>query len=362
MTETQHSISDYIESLIAAKKLPGAVVCLAEKGEIRFLQAYGHAVLQPQKIPAGIDTLYDAASLTKPLVTTTIILLLIQQGKLDLNVPLSDLFPNCPPDKKEITVSDLLCHCSGIMAWYPLFTAGKNIAEYSEFLLNHALKSAVRQEVIYSCPNFVLLASIIERILRKSFMEAAVDMVIKPLSLRETFLGAPPLSQRRIAATEDSSATEREKIAEWGIEFPLREGIIWGQTHDSNSHFAGGSSGNSGLFTTVREVLFLADQYGNRSKLLNEKTRSLIPGNKTPFGPQHRTLGWQLAFSPGSSAGPALSPNAIGHTGFTGTSLWIDPEVDRTYIIFSNRIHPTASDIDMGEIRRTIHSFLANQR
>ena len=143
----------------------------------------------------------------------------------------------------------------------------------------------------------------------------------------------------------------------FNISYEFRKGIIWGEPHDTNSFAAGGTAGNSGLFTTAAEALALSEQYSPRSILLSPEILSLVGRNETPFGPQHRTLGWQLASSPDCSAGPDLSPDSIGHTGFTGCSIWFDRKRDLTIILFTNRIHPQVSNVDMGAIRRRICSL-----
>lgn len=357
MADPVKALQARLDRLLAGDILPGGVVARAVNGRIDLCFPFGDAVREPEIIPASPETVYDTASLTKPLVTATLILQLVDSGALELEARLADLF-DVPGDKAPITIADLLSHVSGIVDWYPLYTRGSSISAYRELILSMPLACPPRTQTIYSCPNYILLAAVIEHFSGMKFREAAERRLFAPLGLTSTWLGAPPIGRHRIAASENNSASEREMISRFGLEFAFREGMIWGETHDANSHHAGGSVGNAGLFTTVREAIVLADEYGPRSRTLSARTRALVGPNLTPCGPQFRTLGWQRADSPGGSAGAALPANAIGHTGFTGTSLWYLPSEDRTIAIFSNRIHPVARPIDMNEIRRELHALI----
>lgn len=351
---TLNEIESEITRRLSDGSFPGAVTLIASKGKTKYFKAFGFSVALPQKIQADRKTIYDVASLTKPLITANLILQLIQEEKLSVEMPLSELFPECPKDKESITIEDLLCHRSGIVWWYPLYARGASISEYRDIIFNLPLACPPRREAIYSCPGYVLLASIIENILGMPYHLAAKDRIISPLGLDRTFLGEPEISLEEVAATEDSSFYERGLIKDCNESYSFREGIIWGQSHDTNSFAAGGSAGNAGLFSTAEEVLMLTEQFGPRSTLLNQKVLSLVGPNGTPFGPQHRTIGWQLASSPDSSACPELNPDSIGHTAFTGCSVWFDRLKDLTIVLLTNRVHPQLSNADMLEVRRNI--------
>lgn len=350
-------LKTHLKHLLLDNLVPGGVIVRSVAGVIDLQIAFGNAVIDPAEIPATPETVYDAASLTKPLVTTTLILQQVERAKLALDSKVTDFF-DAPEEKAGITISDLLAHRSGIIDWYPLYARGASISAYRDLILTLPLACPPRTQSIYSCPNFILLAAIIEQIHGESFATVAARDLFAPLALQSTWLGAPPIDRRRIAATEDDSRTERDMIARFGLEFPFRAGIIWGETHDANSHHAGGSAGNAGLFTTAAEAIVLAEEYGPRSRTLSSGTRAFVGPNLTPHGPQFRTLGWQRGDSPGCSAGHALPTDAIGHTGFTGTSLWRLPDGDITIAIFCNRIHPHARPIDMNQVRRELHALI----
>jgi CubicO group peptidase (beta-lactamase class C family) len=357
MADPVRALQARLDRLLADDVLPGGVIARAIGGRIDLCLPFGDAVREPETIAATPETVYDTASLTKPLVTATLVLQLVDSGALGLETRLAELF-DVPDDKASITIADLLVHASGIVDWYPLYTRGSSISAYRELILSMPLACPPRTQTIYSCPNYILLASVIEHFSGLKFAEAAERRLFAPLGLTSTWLGAPPIEPRRIAAGERDSLTERGMISRFGLEFAFREGMIWGETHDANSHQAGGSAGNAGLFTTVREAIALADEYGPRSRTLSSRTRALVGPNLTPYGPQFRTIGWQRGDSPGGSAGTALPSDAIGHTGFTGTSLWYLPSADWTIAIFTNRIHPEARPVDMNEIRRELHALI----
>ena len=354
MTAEHDLIEREIERRLSDGSFPGGVLCIARSGSVIHQRPFGLAVALPEKIPAALDTVYDVASLTKPLITTPLVLLEVRDGDLELATTLGELFENCPADKKEIAIADLLSHRAGLIDWYPLFARGAGLEDYRDAILEIPLTCRPRTEVVYSCAGFILLAAAIEKVAGRPFVPLAEERILQPLGLKRTSLGKPAVPLEQVAATEDSSFTEREMIKRFELTYDFREGIIWGEPHDTNSFAAGGSAGNSGLFTTAAETLELAEQFGPRSRLFDPETLALVGGNETPFGPKHFTLGWQLASSPGCSAGPDLGPESIGHTGFTGCSVWFDRRRDVTVILFTNRVHPQASRADMTKVRAAI--------
>jgi CubicO group peptidase (beta-lactamase class C family) len=357
MSDRFAALEHQIDTFLCDGVFPGCVVLIASRGEILYQQAFGYSATLPEKTRAEIDTVYDSASLTKPLITAALILLLIKEGALSLETTLGDLFEDCPEDKSAVTIMDLLTHRGGIIAWYPLFAIGSSLDSYLERIFALPLAAPARTQVIYSCPGFILLAKVIEKVTGERFADHALGRLIKPLKLERTSLGAPGVPLSEVAATEDSSSSEREMTEPFGLDYGFREGIIRGQTHDTNSHAVGGSAGNAGLFTTARDALILTEQWGARSKLLGRDLLAEAGRNYTPFGPQHRGLGWQLASSPGCSACPELSPDSLGHTGFTGCSAWFDRKHDLTIIIMSNRLHPQVGKTDMAAVRRRLCSL-----
>jgi serine-type D-Ala-D-Ala carboxypeptidase len=308
-------IDDYLQREIDLGSFPSAVYAVGSSFGIEAEGALGHAVAVPLRIPATLETIYDCASLTKPLVTTVLAL-----QELDLEHRIHGY-----------SVRELLTHTSGLRAWMPLYAYDDPIAA----LLREGPEYERGTRVVYSDLNFILLWS------------AIPDF---PAKARRLGLMNPPAELRpRIAATEWGQRYEA-KIG--GLE-PLRDGLIWGQTHDGNSFALGnGCAGNAGLFATAREVFRMAQGWVNAEllprALVDEATRNLTPGLDDARG-----LGWQLPT--GSAATSMLSPRAFGHTGFTGTSVWIDPDRDRIMVLLTNRVHPCAAPIAIQQIRGEFH-------
>ena len=354
MSRNFNALEEEIGRLIEEAVFPGCVLLLAENGEIALHKAFGFAATLPDRIPTAVDTVYDTASLTKPLVTANLVMQLIDNGDLSLSTSLGEIFSTCPDDKAPIAVAELLAHSAGIIAWYPLFAEGSTLEEYVERIFRLPLMSPPGARTIYSCPGFIILAAIIERVSGVKYGNLAASRIFEPVGLKSASLGKPAVPLEQVAPTEDSSFTEREMTRPFGVNYKFRDGVILGETHDTNSYAVAGSAGNSGLFATAEDIFTLTEQWGPRSTLLSPESIEACGINYTPFGPQHRGLGWQLASSPDCSACAELNPDSIGHTGFTGCSVWFDRRRDFTIILMSNRLHPQIGPHDMHEARRSV--------
>ena len=299
--------------------------------------AVGHAVSVPLRLRAGVDTIYDCASLTKPLITATLILQAVAEGRVSLD----DAFHG-------YTYRELLTHTTGLRAWLPLYA----FDDYLVAAIERGPEIPRSSDVIYSDLNFVLLWYAIRKIYG-DYVEAVRSRIFAPLGLRDTCLLPPASLKPRIAATEWGQRWEAKMCAERKIVCDdSREGLIWGETHDGNSHYAGGTSGNAGLFATAREVFRLAQSW-LRAELLPPALITDATRNHTPGLSDARGLGWQKPT--GSGATKMLSAAAYGHTGFTGTSLWIDG--GQVFVLLTNRVHPCAAPVAMQRIRGEFHTL-----
>jgi CubicO group peptidase (beta-lactamase class C family) len=302
---------------------PSAAYAVGSPREIEIEGAVGNAVAVPLRLAASLDTIYDCASLTKPLITTTLVLQAVADGRISLD----DRF-------QRFTFRELLTHTSGLRAWLPLYAYQ---AGYLETILKEGPEYERGEKVVYSDLNFIMLWYAL-RELGGDYIPAAQRLLVD-----DAMFNPPALLRPRIAATEWGQRYERSR---------LREGLIWGETHDGNSFHAGGTAGNAGLFATARAVFRLAQRWVNAEilprALVEEATK-----NHTPNLDDARGYGWQLPT--GSEATKMLSARAYGHTGFTGTSLWIDPDRDRIMVLLTNRVHPCAAPINMQHIRGEFH-------
>jgi len=363
MTTSDRSISNFLSDRIAAGDFPSAVYLVAERGREVLADGLGTSVVEPQRIAATLDTIYDLASLTKPLVTGLLCARRVESGELKLADSISRYLPEfARADQQAITVGQLLTHSSGLPAWRPLYIlAGGEPERAVSAIADVNLEYRPGTRVIYSDLGFVLLGSLLERLSGRSLIELAQTEIFKPLSLSHTFFNPEQAMQTGIAACETGNAYERETCRTTaGDDYKnWREELIWGQVHDGNAHFLGGAAGHAGLFSTARETLALAVQFlAGQTKLLKPTTCELFRKNLTPGLDEARSLGWQLAETKDSAAGSNLPRDSFGHSGFTGTSCWIDPNHERVFILLTNRTHARALPfVNINSVRRQFHSL-----
>ena len=363
MSTPAAAITSFLAERIAIGDFPSAVYLLAERGEVVFADALGNAVVEPKKIPATLDIIYDLASLTKPLVTGLLCSRRIEAGELTLDSSVSHYLPEFDrTDKQTITVRELLTHTSGLPAWRPLYILAEGERDRAiGAIANLDLEYKPGTRVVYSDLGFITLGLLLERLTGKRLAELAANEIFQPLRLQRTFFNPEIAMQTGIAACETGNAYERETYRETdaGEYQNWRRELIWGEVHDGNAHFLGGAAGHAGLFSTAQETFALANQFhANQSRLLAPKTCGLFRKNMTPGLEEARSLAWQLAETKDSTAGPDLPPDSFGHTGFTGTSCWNDPHRERVFILLTNRTHAHALPfVNINSVRRQFHSL-----
>ena len=341
---------------------PGAVLLVARKDEIIFFQGVGHRSLIPYDDPMKKDTIFDLASLTKPLATTLAAMKLVNEGELYLDQPLKDLMPgDLPNDKEALTVRQLLSHCAGFADWKPLylelgdFGPEKRKAILRERLLNMPLDYAPGEVALYSDLGFMVLEWVIEQ-------KAGIPMHLfldrhyfGPLSLKKTFLNSKSSKSRfredQFAATEDC---------------PWRGKIMRGSVHDENAYSVGGYSGHAGLFGTAKEVFTLVEML--RKHYRSERYDYLKPETVRTFFTRQNlvdgstwALGWDTPSLENSSSGRYFSKKSVGHLGFTGTSAWMDLEGNVVVVFLTNRIHPTRDNEKIKSFRPRLHDLIMEE-
>jgi serine-type D-Ala-D-Ala carboxypeptidase len=361
---TEASISGMLRGRIQAGDFPSAVYAVAQRGRIAFADALGDASREPELQPATIETIYDLASLTKPLITGLLCAGLVELGELTLDSSVANyLLEFDRPDKNRITVRELLTHTSGLPAWRPLYILSKGEKEGAlAAIADEPLECDPGNRVIYSDLGFIVLGFLLERLTGIHLDSLAQRQIIDPLGFHRTLFNPPQAMRAEIAASETGNAYERNMCER---DFPnrsygqWREGIIRGEVHDGNTYFLGGAAGHAGLFSSTGETLRLANQFiGGLSQVLSSKTCGLFRENMTPRLDEARSFAWQLAVTKDSTAGPSLPSDAFGHTGFTGTSCWVDPNLERVFILLTNRTHahqPPFTNIN--QVRRDFHAL-----
>jgi CubicO group peptidase (beta-lactamase class C family) len=370
-------IIEHLQSEIARGTFPSAQFVIGQRGRLVTEGALGHAVLEPEKIPATKDTLYDLASLTKPLVTALLAVLFAERGWLDLSAPAGDYLEELRgTNKRAITLMQLLTHTSGLQAWRPLYLEAQSrnavVKAIAGLPLDHSNDTKSAPVALYSDLNFILLGFILERLTDERLDKTAQRELFTPLGLRRTMFNPPSDWKGEIAATELGQTHERETVAGMKFVCPLpeptdeshrqsarrplrRKALLWGEVHDGNAWFMEGVSGHAGLFSTAREVFTIARQFTRDSKLLKAESLALFTRNFTNGVGEARSAGWLLAATKDCSAGPSMPKEAFGHNGFTGTSVWIAAASERIFVLLTNRVHPRVKDLGMKQARQQFH-------
>jgi CubicO group peptidase (beta-lactamase class C family) len=362
MALSSERISSFLRSEIERSVFPGAQYVVGEAGEVVAEDGVGWAVIAPERIPVNLETIYDLASLTKPLVTALLTVMLSERGMIDLAAPLAQYLSEFDrEDKRHITLTRLLTHSSGLPAWRALYletTVAEVIPAIAEMPLESGASRGEPPPVVYGDLNYILLGYVLERVTGERIDRLARREIFEPLRLERTMFNPPVELMRQTAATELGREYERISI---GKEPSGDDRLVWGEVHDGNAQFLGGVSGHAGLFSTAREVFTVANQFLRGSQLVSPRSLELFTTNFTPTGASHRSIGWLLATTDDCSAGPLLSKSAFGHTGFTGTSVWMEPEKRRVMILLTNRVHPEVGKIEMKESRRQFNSLAVEE-
>lgn len=321
-------IDEVVAEGLRRKRMPGCVVLVGRKGKIVHFKAYGYRELLSDKVPMTTDTVFDLASLTKPIATATSVMTLVEQGKVSLSDAVAKYIPEFGANgKQKITVEQLLTHQGGLIPDNALhdYDHGSEKAWKNIFELKPYVEPGTK--FIYSDVGFIVLAKLVERVSGKNIHQYSADAIFKPLGMDETgFLPSAEL-RKRVAVTE-----QREK--RWMI----------GEVHDPRAYRLGGIAGHAGLFSTADDLALYAQmllQTGELcgSRIIQARTVALMI-KPIEVSSGLRGLGWDIRTGYSTNRGDLFSRQAFGHGGFTGTSLWIDPELDLFVIFLSNRVHP----------------------
>jgi beta-N-acetylhexosaminidase len=332
-----------VDEFIARRAFPGAVLAVGKDGALVHLKAFGHQSYAADSPPVTPTTLYDLASVTKVVVTTTMAMMLVDEGKLDLNKPVSAFLPGFRGGEKDkVTVWHLLTHSSGVDWWAPLYEKAHDEQGYLKLIEAMDLKFEPGTKSVYSDLGILLLGQILERVSGQSLDAFARERIFAPLGMHDTLYRPGPELLPRIAPTE---------VVPW------RGGLVHGVVHDENAWGLGGIAPHAGLFSTAPDLARFAQMLLNggvydNHRLVSRATvelftrRAGVPGSS-------RALGWDTP-SPPSSAGTLFSPRSFGHTGFTGTSLWMDPDRQLFLILLTNRVNPTRENNLIREARPAV--------
>ncbi|MBC7320121.1 serine hydrolase [bacterium] len=325
-------IDSLVSKYIDYGAFPGGVLLVGTDKEILLKKAYGYRAIYPEKEENSTDTIYDLASLTKVVATTPAIMKLLEEGEIRLWDPVKRFLPEFSTNSKyNIRVFHLLTHTSGLPPYSNAWRYTKDPLELKKEILKTELSYQVGTNVVYSCLNFILLKYIVEKITEVSFEKFVKECIFTPLEMNDTdFL---PKDISRVAPT-----CKRE------------DKILRGEPDDELAYYQGGISGNAGLFSTVQDLYKYARSYINPNYyIFSPYTIELFTKEHVSFGEEKKGLGWMVK-SINSSCGDLFSEKSFGHTGFTGTSLWIDPVKKLIVIFLANRTHLSR---EVGEYDKT---------
>ncbi len=323
-------IDAVVERSIAAKQFPGAVVLVGRDGKIAFAKAYGHRALVPDAEPMTRDTIFDMASLTKPIATATSAMVLLERGKFRLEDSIVRHLPEFAPNgKRAVTVEMLLRHRGGFIPDNPLRDYADGPARAWERLAAIGLEHPPGEKFVYSDVGFEMLGRLVERVSGEPLDRFARGNIFEPLGMADTGFLPPSENRGRLAPTERDAGQ-----------------MLRGVVHDPRSRALGGVAGHAGLFSTADDVAVYAQMILDGGKgrdgrrILGPLTvRAMIDPGDTPKD-EERGLGWDVVSSYSGPRGSLFGPRSFGHTGFTGTSLWVDPESRTFVVILTSRLHP----------------------
>lgn len=308
---------------------PGAIAVVGTRDGVLVESAAGHLDWAPSDVPDA-STLWDLASLTKVVALTSAMMLLVQERRIDLDAPVQRYVREWEgPGKSAVTVRHLLTHSSGLPSWRPLYKEAETREQALDLTVRTPLDTAPGARMVYSDLGAILLGQIVVRVTGEPFDRFVGRRVFEPLGMNDTRFRPPDSLRARIAPTEID---------------PWRQRHLRGEVHDENAYALGGVSAHAGLFSTARDLVRLARMYlgggtlDSKRLLGSDIISQFTTVQNTALS--HRALGWETP-NGSNSAGHLMSTRAFGHTGFTGTSLWMDPANNLFVLLLSNRVNPT---------------------
>lgn len=354
MTDRLKPVYDLLDKAVADDAFPGGVVAVGWRDQVA-IHPFGKLTRDAKSAKVNADTMYDMASVTKVVVTTTAAEMLWQQKRLDLDAPVSRYLPKfgeaakSDPDpawRSRIKVRNLMLHDAGLPATVQFFKQTKGYNAIVERAETEPLIYEPGTRVVYSDLSIILLGEIVHRLTGQTLDVFAKQNIFDPLGMRRSMFN-PPRSLRPTIAPTEYDATFRKRL-------------VWGEVHDENAWAMGGVAGHAGLFSTAGDLSIFAQMMLNggiyaHKRLLDRATIQTFTA-RDQIGDSARALGWDVVVEPGSSAGKYFSQQAYGHLGFTGTSIWIDPTKDLFVILLTNRVNPTRANEKIREVRPALHN------
>lgn len=331
-----------LRDAIGQRAFPGAALAVTDRGNLIACQGFGHFIYDTKSPAVQADTIFDLASVTKVVATTSMAMLLYERGALELDAPVASVLPEFR--HPAVTIRQLLAHSSGLPAYVKLFETCRTRGELFHAACNTPLANPPGRHSEYSDIGFIVLGKVLERVAHEPIDSFFSREIAAPLDLRQTQFNPPPRLATEIPPTEDDRA------------FRLR--IIQGEVNDENASVMEGVAGHAGLFASAPDVARFAEcmQRGG-APLFQSTTVELFTRRQDSPAGASRALGWDTPSSP-SSSGRYFSSRSFGHLGYTGTSLWIDRECQLSVTLLTNRTWPDRSSQAIKQVRPAVHDAI----
>jgi serine-type D-Ala-D-Ala carboxypeptidase len=338
-----------LDAAVADRVFPGASIAVTQGGRLVALKAFGRSTYDLESPLIAIDTLFDLASVSKVVATTTVAMILYERGLLDLDAPVVGMVPefagagagDADARRRAITLRMLLAHSSGLPAYEKLFLKARTREQLlrAAFITPLVADPGTRAE--YSDIGFMVLCEALERVAAETLDRFCQREVFGPLGMAHTTYNPPPEARAKIPPTQDDRT--------------FRKRIIQGEVQDENASVLGGVAGQAGVFSTAEDIArFAHAMLGGGNPILRPQTVSLFTRRETAPAGSSRALGWDRP-SPPSQSGKYFSTQSYGHLGYTGTSLWIDPVRELSVVLLTNRTWPDSSNWAIKQIRPKFH-------
>ena len=343
-------VDEIIQLAIKDSAFPGAVILISKEGKIIYEKAFGHLTYDDTSATVTINTIYDIASLTKVIATTTAVMICYDKNLFLLDDPVAKYLPEFSQNGKEkVTIKNLLLHNSGLPAFKRFYKIFSSADEIIKDIYKTALSYKPGSKTVYSDLGFITLTKIVEQVTGKGFDVFCKEEIFIPLQMNSTFFNPPDSLIYKIAPTEYDNY--------W------RNKLVWGEVHDETASLLNGVAGHAGLFSTAKDLSNLLQMLLDGGRYKN--IQLIIPETVKLFTTRYsdkstRLLGWDTKSGEKSSAGNLFNITSFGHTGFTGTSVWVDP-TRKLYVVFlTNRVYPTRENKKLYKVRPALHDEVIN--